>query len=184
MLKWEAICFRHHMWFRALSLLWVKLFPPFETFTLHCLEIVLQINYWVPQILNIRGTFCTICIKEQSLHVHFMIYSLFPYFVKKGKIFALEKAFRYIIFVWNIYFLKIYFRLCKNHRLCTNHMSISKKPGPIASDFSQTFCDFGIRSKLIFFSYTPGEFYSWKCMVWKKVMKIWLVMVTRIKLTE
>ena len=37
-----------------------------------------------------------------------------------------------------------------------------KEPGLIASDFFQTFWDFGIRRKLIFFPITPGEFYSWQ----------------------
>ncbi len=41
-------------------------------------------------------------------------------------------------------------------------MSMSKVPGPIASDFSQTFRDFGIRRKIVFFVITRGEFYSWK----------------------
>ena len=58
-----------------------------------------------------------------------------------------------------------------------------KEPGPIASDVFQTFWDFGIWRKLIMFLITLGEFYSWKCTVWKILMKMWLVMVTMIKRT-
>ncbi len=59
-----------------------------------------------------------------------------------------------------------------------------KVPGPIASDFSKTFRDFGIRRKLIFFSVPLANFTAEKCTVWKILMKIWLVMVTIIKLTQ
>ena len=45
-------------------------------------------------------------------------------------------------------------------------LTLLKEPGPITSDFSQTFGDFGIRRKLVLFSLPlvnfPGEFYSWK----------------------
>ncbi len=44
---------------------------------------------------------------------------------------------------------------------------ILKVPGPIASDFSQTFRDFGIRRKLIFFSLPLVNFTAEKCTVWK-----------------
>ncbi len=62
--------------------------------------------------------------------------------------------------------------------------SMLKVPGPIASDFSQTFGDFGIRRKLIFFSLPLVNFTAEKCTVWKILMKMWLVMVTIIKLTQ
>ncbi len=42
-----------------------------------------------------------------------------------------------------------------------------QEPGLIASDFLQTFWDFGIRSKLIFFSLSPVNFTSEKCTVWR-----------------
>ena len=47
-----------------------------------------------------------------------------------------------------------------------------KVPGPIASDFSQTFGDFGIRRKLIFFSLPLKNFTAEKCTVWKILMKM------------
>ncbi len=59
-----------------------------------------------------------------------------------------------------------------------------KEPGPIASDFSQTFGDFGIRRKLIFFSLPLVNFTAEKCTVWKILMKMCLVMVTIIQLTH
>ncbi len=39
---------------------------------------------------------------------------------------------------------------------------VTRIQGPITSDFSQTFGDFGIRRKLVFFSLSQGEFYGWK----------------------
>ncbi len=59
-----------------------------------------------------------------------------------------------------------------------------KVPGPIAADFSQTFGDFGIRRKLIFFSLPLVNFTAEKYTVWKILMKMWLVMVTIIELTQ
>ncbi len=47
-----------------------------------------------------------------------------------------------------------------------------KVPGPIASDFSQTFGVFGIRRKLIFFSLPLVNFTAEKCTVWKILMKM------------
>ena len=44
---------------------------------------------------------------------------------------------------------------------------ILKVPGPIASDFSHTFGDFGIRRKLMFFSSLLVNFTAEKCTVWK-----------------
>ena len=46
-----------------------------------------------------------------------------------------------------------------------------KKLSPITSDCFQTFWDFGISRKVIFFSFTPGDFYSWK-MTLKKLSTI------------
>ncbi len=49
----------------------------------------------------------------------------------------------------------------QNHtHLYSSQIFILKEPGPIISDFSQTFRDFG--RKLLFFSLPPGEFYGWK----------------------
>ena len=50
----------------------------------------------------------------------------------------------------------------------------SKESGPIASDCFQTLWDFGIRGNLIIFLITLGEYYSWKCTIWKILMKMWL----------
>ncbi len=58
-----------------------------------------------------------------------------------------------------------------------------KVPSPIASDFFQTFGDFGVRSKLIFFSLPPVNFTAEKCTIWKILMKMWLVMVNIIAYT-
>ncbi len=77
----------------------------------------------------------------------------------------------------------------KHHRVCMiqNKQQRSlwrepEEPGLIASDFFQTFWDFGIQKEVHIFLITPGEFYSWKkCSVWKILMKIWLVMVSIIK---
>ncbi len=50
--------------------------------------------------------------------------------------------------------------------------SILKVPGLIASDFLQTFGEFGIRRKLIFFSLPLVNFTAEKCTVWKILMKM------------
>ncbi len=47
-----------------------------------------------------------------------------------------------------------------------------KVPGLIASDFSQTFGDFGIRRKLIVFSLPLVNFTAEKCTAWKILMKM------------
>ena len=47
-----------------------------------------------------------------------------------------------------------------------------KEPGPIASEFVQTFQDFGIGRKLIFFSLPPVNFTAENLIVWKILMKI------------
>ena len=50
-----------------------------------------------------------------------------------------------------------------------------KEPGPITSDFSQTFIDFGVRRKVVFFSLPLVNFTVGKCTVWKiLIMKMWL----------
>ncbi len=59
-----------------------------------------------------------------------------------------------------------------------------KEPGPIAADFSRTFRDFGIRRKLVFFSLPLVIFTAGKWTVSKILMKMWLVMVTIIRLTQ
>ena len=59
-----------------------------------------------------------------------------------------------------------------------------KEPGLIASDFFQTFWDFGIGRKFIFFLLPLVNFTHEKCTVWKILMKMWLVMVMIIKLTQ
>ncbi len=43
---------------------------------------------------------------------------------------------------------------------------------------------FWYQKKAHIFFFTPGEFYSWKCTVWKILMKMWLVMVIIIKFTQ
>ncbi len=57
-------------------------------------------------------------------------------------------------------------------------------PGPIASDLFQTFGDFGIGRKLTFCSLPLVNFTAEKRTVWKILMKMWLVMVTIIKLKQ
>ena len=54
----------------------------------------------------------------------------------------------------------------------------------IFSTFFQTFGDFGITRKLIFFSLPMANFTAEKHFVWKILMKMCLVMVTIIKLTH
>ena len=49
-------------------------------------------------------------------------------------------------------------------------LNILKVPGPIASDFCQTFGDFGIRRKLIIFLLPLVNFTADKCTVWKILM--------------
>ncbi len=57
--------------------------------------------------------------------------------------------------------------------LCANcNLYNLKVPGPIASDFSQTVEDFGIRKKPIFFSLPLVNFTAEKCTVWKILMKM------------
>ncbi len=73
---------------------------------------------------------------------------------------------------------------CHKRNLEDDNLSLLKVPGPIASDFSQTFGDFGIRRKLIFFSLLLVNFRAEKYIVWKILMKMLLVMVTIIKLTQ
>ncbi len=51
---------------------------------------------------------------------------------------------------------------------------VLKVPGPIATDFFQTFGDFGIRRKLIFFSLPLVNFTAEKCTVRKILMKMFL----------
>ncbi len=53
---------------------------------------------------------------------------------------------------------------------------VLKVPSPIASVFFQTYGDFGIRRKPIFFSLPLVNFTAEKCTVWKILMKMWLVM--------
>ena len=50
--------------------------------------------------------------------------------------------------------------------------SYLKVPGPIASHFSQTFGDFGIRRKVIFFSLSLVNFTAEICTVWKILVKM------------
>ncbi len=50
-------------------------------------------------------------------------------------------------------------------------LSSASSPDPIASDFFQTFRDFGIRRKLIFFSLTLVNFTAEKCTVWR-ILKV------------
>ncbi len=59
-----------------------------------------------------------------------------------------------------------------------------KVPGPIASDFFSNFQKFWYQKKAHIFLITPGEFYSWKLYCLEDIMKMWLVMVTIIKLTQ
>ncbi len=56
--------------------------------------------------------------------------------------------------------------------------NVLKVRGSIASYFFQTFQNFGIRRKLIFFSLPLVHFTAEKCTVWMILMKMLLVMVT------
>ena len=56
--------------------------------------------------------------------------------------------------------------------------------GAIFSAFFQTFGDFGITRKLMFFSQPMENFIAEKRSTWKILMEMYLVMVTVIKLTQ
>ncbi len=47
-----------------------------------------------------------------------------------------------------------------------------KVPGSIASDFFQTFGDFGVRKELIFFSLPLVNFTADQCTIWTILMKM------------
>ncbi len=89
------------------------------------------------------------------------------------------------IMKWTLYLIQTHEKLIESSLVV---MELIKKksiePGPIASDFFQTFWDFGIRRKLILFSLPLVNFTAEKCTIWKILMKMWLVMVTIIKLTQ
>ena len=53
-----------------------------------------------------------------------------------------------------------------------------KEPSPVFSTFFQTFGDFGITRKLMFFSQPMENFTAEKRSIWKILMKMYLVMVT------
>ncbi len=59
-----------------------------------------------------------------------------------------------------------------NQRWFVKDIMLLKVPGPIASDFSQMFGDFGIIRDLIFFSLPLVNFTAEKCTVRKKVVKM------------
>ena len=65
-----------------------------------------------------------------------------------------------------------------------NPMSGLKEPSPIFSTFFQTFGDFAITRKPIFFSEPMTNVTADKCFAWKILMKTCLVIVTIIKLTQ
>ena len=47
-------------------------------------------------------------------------------------------------------------------RYLDQNESFLKEPSPLASDFIQTFWDFGYQKKNFIFLITPVEFYGWK----------------------
>ena len=64
------------------------------------------------------------------------------------------------------------FAVHRMSKMSSNQLFLLKEPGPIASDFSQTFGDFGIRRKLVFFSLPLVNFTAGKGTVRKILMKM------------
>ena len=72
-------------------------------------------------------------------------------------------------------------------RCCTQTTALLfalKKPSPIFSTLFSIFWRFWYHKKAHVFLMTHGKFHSWKAFRWKILMKICVVMVTIIKLTQ